>query len=205
MSAVLAAVVMLTPTVKTDWVSVTPTTPRPSTGRKSLRSRRLSGSTRSRSKSRSIPAKVNRTAANRIGGTFSTTCFTATKLVPKKKTVSRSEASTHNEARRFPGVTLADEVCVRVELLYVGADQARAALEVPKVHDLVRRVHVAVGTRDQPRRYTGPAEMDGVGVRPRRARVGLQGVGYPLPLGGGNEAVRNDRAQDGGPGDHGPA
>src|SRR5918997_2201231 len=162
MSAVLAAVVMLTPIVKTDWVSVTPTKPRPSTRRKSPRSRRLSGSTRRRSSQSNTPAKVNRTAANRIGGTLSTTCLTATKLVPKKKTVSRSEVSTHSEVRRFSGVTLADEGSVRVELLYVGGDQARAVLEVPQLHDLVRRVHVAVGARDQPRRYPGAAEVDGV-------------------------------------------
>src|ERR671915_273773 len=123
MSAVLAAVVMLTPIVKTDWVSVTPTKPSPSIGRRSLRKSLLSGSTRRRSSQSSTPAKVNRTAANRIGGTLSTTCLTATKLVPKTKTVSRSEVSTHSDARRFSGVTLADEVSVRVELLYVGGDQ----------------------------------------------------------------------------------
>src|SRR5918911_1701435 len=139
MSAVLAAVVMLTPTVKTDWVSVTPTTPRPSTGTKSSRRRWLSGSTRRRSTQSSTPAEVNRTAANRIGGTLSTTCLTATKLVPKKKTVSRSEASTHRDARRLSGATLADEVGVRVEPTYVDGDQTRAVLEVLQLHDLVWR------------------------------------------------------------------
>src|SRR3712207_6815419 len=117
MSAVLAAVVKLTPTVKTDWVSVTPTTASPNIGRRSLRSSLLCGSTRRRSSQSTTPAEVNRTAANRIGGTLSTTCLTATKLVPKKKTVSRSEVSTHREeARRFSGLTLAHEVGVRVEL-----------------------------------------------------------------------------------------
>src|SRR5918997_2473794 len=140
MSAVLAAVVRLTPTVKTDWVSVTPTTPSPSIGRRSSRRSLLCGSTRRRSSQSSTPAEVNRTAANRIGGTLSTTCLTATKLVPKKKTVSRSEVSTHSVARCFSGVTLTDEVRIPVEGLYVGGDQARAVLEVLQLHHLVRRV-----------------------------------------------------------------
>jgi hypothetical protein len=42
----------------------------------------------------SSPASVKRAAANGIGGTLSTTYLTAVKLVPKKKTVSSSEAST---------------------------------------------------------------------------------------------------------------
>src|SRR5215211_6038594 len=201
MSAVLSAVVRLTPTVKTDWVSVTPTTPRPSTGRKSLRSKRLSGSTRRRSSQSNIPANVKRTAANRIGGTLSTTCLTATKLVPKKKTVRSSEVSTHSEARRFS--TLANEVRILVEGLHVGGDQARAVLQVLQVHDLVRRVHVAIGARDEPRRYPGPGEVDGVGVGSGRARVALQSVGDLLRLSGGDEAVGDGGAQDGGPGDHG--
>src|ERR687885_1610172 len=177
MIAVLAAVVMLTPTVKTDWVSVTPTTPRPSTLTKSSRRRRLSGSTRRRSTQSSTPAKVNRTAAKSIGGTLSTTCLTATKLVPKKNTVRISEASSQSEALRFSGVTLADEVRILVERLYVGGDYTRAVLQVLEVHDLVRRVHVAVGARDEPRRYPGPRELDGVGVGNPRSRVCLQGVG----------------------------
>src|ERR671915_1163906 len=114
MSAVLAAVVRLTPTVKTDWVSVTPTTPSPSTGRKSFRGSLLPGSIRRRITQSSTPADVKRTAAKRIGGTLSTTCLTATKLVPKKKTVSRSEVSTQSDARRLSGATLADEISVRV-------------------------------------------------------------------------------------------
>src|SRR5918999_5011500 len=122
---------MLTPTVKTDWVSVTPTTPMPSTGRMFSRLRRVSGSTRRRRNQSSIPARVKRTAAKRIGGTLSTTCLTATKLVPKKKTVRSSEVSTHSEARRFS--TLADEVRILVEGLYVGGDQARAVLQVIQV------------------------------------------------------------------------
>src|SRR5215212_47800 len=203
MSAVLAAVVRPTPTVKTDCVSVMPTTPRPSTGRKSLRSRRLSGSTRRRSSQSSSPAEVNRSAANRIGGTTSTTCLTATKLVPKKKTVRSSEVSTHSEARRFS--TLTDEVRILVEGLYVGGDQTRAVLQGLQVHDLVRRVHVAVGARDEPRRYPGPGEVDGVGVGSGRSRVALQGVGDLLRLGGCDEAVGDGWAQDGGAGDHGPA
>jgi hypothetical protein len=52
------------------------------------------------------------------------------KLVPKKKTVSRSEASTRGEARRRSFVTLADEVRVRAEPLGVDGDQTRAVLEV---------------------------------------------------------------------------
>src|SRR3712207_6406814 len=110
-------------------------------GRKSRRGRWPSGPERRAKGNSSSPARVKRVAANSSGGTLSTTSFTAVKLVPKKKAVSRSEASTSGEARRFFGVTLADEVDVRVELLYVGGDQARAVLQVPEVHDLVRRVH----------------------------------------------------------------
>jgi hypothetical protein len=44
---------------------------------------------------------VKRVAANSIGGTLSTTILTAVKLVPKKKTVSSSAASTAGESRRF--------------------------------------------------------------------------------------------------------
>src|ERR687893_3136143 len=134
MSAVLAAVVMLTPTVKTDWVSVTPTTLSPSIGRKSSRKSLLSGSTSRRSSQSNSPAKVNRITANRIGGTLSTTCLTATKLVPKKKTVRSSEVSTHSEARRFS--TLADEVRILVEGHHVSGDQARAVLQVIQVDGL---------------------------------------------------------------------
>src|ERR671932_1953265 len=184
MSAVLAAVVMLTPTVKTDWVSVTPTTPRPSTLTKSSRRRRLSGSTRRRSSQSSTPAKVNRTAAKSTGGTLSTTCLTATKLVPKKKTVRSSEASSHSEASRFSDVTLANEVRIVVERLYVGSYKTRAVLQVFEVHDLVRRLHVAIGARDETRRYPGPRELDRVGVGPPRARVRLEGIGDVCRLGG---------------------
>src|SRR5918997_1617966 len=205
MSAVLAAVVMLTPMVKTDWVSVTPTTPRPSTGRKFSRLRRVSGSTRRRRNQSSTPARVKRAAAKRIGGTLSTTCLTATKLVPKKTTVRSSEVSTRSEARRFSGVTLADEVRVSFERLEVGGDQARAVLQVLEVHDLVRRVHVAVGARDEPRRYPGAGELDRVGVRSGRARVGLKGVRDARPLGGGDQALRYDGAQVRGPLDDGTA
>ena len=74
--------------------------------------------------SSSRPASVKRVAANSIGGTLSTTSFTAVKLVPKKKTVSRSEASTRGEARRS-FVTLADEVCP-AEPLDVDGDQTRS-------------------------------------------------------------------------------
>src|SRR5215210_878471 len=137
MSAVFAAVVMLTPMVKTDWVSVTPTTPSPSTGMKSSRRRRLSGSTRRRSSQSSTPAKVNRTAAKSIGGTLSTTCLTATKLVPKKKTVRSSETSSQSEALRLSGVTLADEVRILAERLYVCGDQTRTVRQVFEIHDLV--------------------------------------------------------------------
>src|SRR5215207_7282202 len=135
----------------------------------------------------------------RIGGTLSTTCLTATKLVPKKATVRSSEASTQGEARRFSGVTLADEVRVRVERLDVGGDQARAVLQVLEVHALVRRVHVAVGARDDTRRYPSTSGLDRVGVRPRRVRVGLQGVRDARFLGCGDQALRDDGAQVRGP------
>jgi hypothetical protein len=87
---------------------------------------------------------VKRVAAKRIGGTLSTTIFTAVKLVPKKKTVISSAASTPIEARRFgsPSVVkgslrLTDEVRLRVQGLYVGGDHAGAILDVFYVHDLV--------------------------------------------------------------------
>jgi hypothetical protein len=97
----LAAVVRLTPRVKTVWVNVMPTMPRPRTGRKSSRRSLLSlpkNGTKRRSRS---PARVKRVAAKSIGGTLSTTILTAVKLVPKKKTVSSSAASTVGESRRF--------------------------------------------------------------------------------------------------------
>jgi hypothetical protein len=129
--------------VKTVWVSVTPTTPRPSTGRKSPRRRRLSGSRKGTIKSKSQPASVKRVAAKRIGGTLSTTIFTAVKLVPKKTVIS-SAASTPIEARRFasPSVVkgslrLTDEVRLRAQGLYVGGDHAGAILDIFYVHDLV--------------------------------------------------------------------
>ena len=70
-------------------------------GRRSRRERRPSGPESSAMGNSSSPASVKRVAANNIGGTLSTTSFTAVKLVPKKKTVSRSEASTSAEAGRF--------------------------------------------------------------------------------------------------------
>jgi hypothetical protein len=88
-------------------------------GRRSLRERRFSGPERKTRGSSRSPASVKRVAAKSIGGTLSTTTFTAAKLVPKKKAVSRSETSTRGEARRLPFVTLADEVRVRAEALYV--------------------------------------------------------------------------------------
>src|SRR3712207_5162395 len=154
--------------VKTVWVRVTPTRPRPSMGSRSRRERRPSGPERRASGNSSNPASVKRVAAKRIGGTLSTTSFTAVKFVPKKKTVSRSETSTSGEARRFSGFTLADEVGACVQPFYVGGDQARAVLQVPEVHDLVRRVHVAVRRRDEPRGYPGAGEPYGVGIGPRR-------------------------------------
>src|SRR5215211_3102672 len=199
MSAVFAAVVMLTPMVKTDWVSVTPTTPSPSTGMKSSRRRRLSGSTRRRSSQSSTPAKVNRTAAKSTGGTLSTTCLTATKLVPKKKTARSSEVSSQSEALRFSGDTLADEVRILLKRLYVGGDQTRAALEVLEVDCLVGRVHVAVGARDEPRRNARASELDRVSVRPRRAGVGLEGISDARLLRGGDQTIRDDGAQVRGP------
>src|SRR5215210_5361208 len=173
--------------------------PRPSMGRRSRRERRPSGPESSARGNSSSPASVKRVAANRIGGTLSTTSFTAVKLVPKKKTVSSSEPSTRGEARRLSFVILADEVGVLVELLDVGGDQARAVLQVPKVHGLVGGVHVTVGRRDQPRSDAGAGELDGVSVGPRRARVGLQGVGDVRLLRGGDEAVGDDGREVGGP------
>jgi hypothetical protein len=65
-------------------------------------------------------------------------------LVPKKKTVISSAASTPIEARRFgsPSVVkgslrLTDEVRLRAQGLYVGGDHAGAILDVFYVHDLV--------------------------------------------------------------------
>src|SRR5215211_2318301 len=138
--------------VKTVWVSVTPTTPRPSTARKSSRRKRLPGSRKGTNKSKRQPARVKRVAAKRIGGTLSTTILTAVKLVPKKKTVNSSAASTPIEARRFGSSSvvkgnsrLTDQARLRAEGLYVGGDHTRAALDIFYIHDLVGRVHVAVG------------------------------------------------------------
>src|SRR5687768_13683948 len=185
--------------VKTVWVSVTPTTPRPSTARKSSRRRRLPGSRKGTNKSKRQPARVKRVAAKRIGGTLSTTIFTAVKLVPKKKTVNSSAASTPIEARRFVSssvvngsLRLTDEVRLRAKGLYVGRDNTGAVLDVFYVHDLVGRVHVAVGARDESRRDPGPGELYGVCVGPRRARVGLQRVGDILALSRRDEAFRDD-------------
>src|SRR5215216_5053042 len=141
-------------------------------GRMSRRERRPS-SDRSARGNRSSPASVKRVAAKSIGGTLSTTSFTAVKLVPKKNTVSRSEVSTRGEACRFSFVTLAEEVRVRAESLDVDGDQTRAVLKVAELDHLVRRVHVAVGRRDEPRGDAGAGELDRVCVSPRRARVGL--------------------------------
>jgi hypothetical protein len=130
--------------VKTVWVSVTPTTPRPSTARKSSRRRRLPGSRKGTNKSKRQPARVKRVAAKRIGGTLSTTIFTAVKLVPKKTTVNSSATSTPIEARRFGSssvvkgsLRLTDEVRLRAQGLYVGGDHTGAVLDVFYVHDLV--------------------------------------------------------------------
>src|SRR5919112_2229424 len=181
--------------VKTVWVSVTPTTPRPSTARKSSRRRRLPGSRKGTNKSKSQPAMVKRVAAKRIGGTLSTTIFTAVKLVPKKKTVNSSAASTPVEARRFGSSSVVkgslrstDEVRLRTEGLYVGGDHSGAVLDVFYVHDLVGRVHVAIGTRDETSRDPGPREVYGVRVCSRRARVGLQRVGDVLAFRRSDEA-----------------
>src|SRR5215212_6376733 len=168
-------------------------------GRRSRRERRPCSPESSARGSSSRPASVKRVAANSIGGTLSTTSFTAVKLVPKKKTVSRSEASTRGEPRRFSFVTLADEVRVRTKSLDVDGDQTRAVLKIVELHHLVRRVHVAVGRRDEPRGDAGAGELDRVCVRPRRARVGLQRVGDPRLLGCGDEGVGDYRTQVGGP------
>src|SRR5215212_2419595 len=178
---------------------VTPTRPRPSMGRRSRLERRPLGPESSARGNNSSPASVKRLAANSMGGTSSTTSFTAVKLVPKKKTVSSSEPSTSPELCLFSFVNLADEVGVPVELLHVGEDQTRAVLQVPEVHDLIRGVHVTVGRRDEPRGDAGAGELDGVGVRPRRARVGLQGVGDLRLLRSGDETVGDYRAQVGSP------
>src|SRR5918994_1003760 len=123
--------------VKTVWVSVTPTTPRPSTTRKSSRRRRLPGSRKGTKRSRRQPAGEKRVAANRIGGTLSPTIFTAVKLVPKKKTVNSNAASTPIEARRFGSssvvkgsLRLTDEVRLRAQGLYIGGDHTGAVLDV---------------------------------------------------------------------------
>ncbi len=71
----------------------------------SRRARRPPGPERSASGNSSSPASVKRVAANRMGGTLSTTYLTAVKLVPKKKTVKSSETSTRGAARRFSAVT----------------------------------------------------------------------------------------------------
>src|SRR5215208_6592300 len=95
--------------VKTVWVSVTPTTPRPSTRRKSSRRKRLPGSVKRISKSNRRPASVKRVAANRIGGT--------------------------RPALRFPfagqrGPRLTYQVRLGAEGLYVSGDRAGAVLDV---------------------------------------------------------------------------
>src|ERR671912_471135 len=185
--------------VKTVWVNVTPTTPRPSTARKSPRRRRLPGSRKGTKRSKRSPARVKRVAAKRIGGTLSTTIFTAVKFVPKKKTVNSSAASTPIEARRFGSSSVVkrtggstDEVRLRAEGLYVGGDHTGAVLDVFYVDDLVGRVHVAVRARDESRRDSGPRELNGVGVGPCRARVGLQRVGDVLSLSRRDQALRDD-------------
>ncbi len=94
-----AAVVRLTPTVKTDCVTVIPTIPRPNIGNISARESRLSGSNRRRTSHISNPATVKRTAANSNGGTGPTAYFTATKLVPKKNAVRSRENSAKSTAR----------------------------------------------------------------------------------------------------------
>src|SRR5829696_2649016 len=123
--------------VKTVWVIVTPATPRPNTAKKSSRRRRLPGSVKRISKSSRRPARVKRVAAKRIGGTLSTTILTAVKLVPKKKTVNSSAASTAVEARRFGSSLVVkgeagstDQVRLRAEGLYVGGDHTRAVLDI---------------------------------------------------------------------------
>src|SRR5688572_2357884 len=161
--------------VKTVWVSVTPTTPRPSTGRKSSRRRRLPGSRKRTNKSKRQPARVKRVAAKRIGGTVSTTIFTAVKLVPKKTTVNRSAASIPTEARRFGSSSvvkrsprLTDQVRLRAKGFDVGGDHTGAVLDVFHVHDLVGRVHVTVGAGDDSRRDSGPRELYGIRIGSRR-------------------------------------
>ena len=97
---------------------------------------RLCGSRMRRISHRILPATVKRTAAKRSGGTKSTTYLTATKLVPKKKTVISSETSTQIEARlrssfdRHYLPALADEVGALVEVSYVGGDEAGTVFEV---------------------------------------------------------------------------
>src|SRR5215210_684330 len=157
-----------TPTEKNDCVRVMPTAPRPSNQSASLRPGRSPPSTRRRTSRSSSPAREKRAAAKSRGGTLSTTSLTATKLVPKKKTVSSNESSTSAEARRPPSgpsrVSLADEVGALLQHFEVGGDQTRAAREVLEGHDLVRRVHVAVGRGDEPGGDAGPRELYGVGV-----------------------------------------
>src|SRR5918997_5048580 len=71
-----------------------------------------------------------------------------------------------------PRLFLADKVRVLLQALYVGGDEPGAVRQVFERHDLIRRVHVAVGYRDEPRGYSLPLELYGVRVRAGGARVG---------------------------------
>jgi hypothetical protein len=98
----LAAVVRPTPIVKTVWVRVMPTTPRPSTGRMSVLLSLVPGSAKREITNSKSPARVKRAAAKSTGGTSATTSLTAVKFVPKKKTVRSRDASTSAGLRRPP-------------------------------------------------------------------------------------------------------
>src|SRR5215212_8187565 len=71
-----------------------------------------------------------------------------------------------------PRLFLADKVRVLLQALYVGGDESGAVRQVFESHDLVGRVHVAVGHRDKPRGYSLSLELYGVRIRAGGARVG---------------------------------
>src|SRR4028118_2388821 len=79
-----------------------PTKPRPSTGRRSSLLSLVPGSAKRDITNSKAPARVKRAAAKSTGGTSATTSLTATKFVPKKKTVSSSDDSTSAVLRGAP-------------------------------------------------------------------------------------------------------
>src|SRR5919112_712282 len=113
MRAVSEAVVMLTPRVKEMSFIPTPTSPTPAIESRSFRptSRpRPSENATSRSKS---PAMRNRIATNGSGGTSRTASFTATGLVPRKRTARSRETSVSTAALLLSSVTISDSTLRR--------------------------------------------------------------------------------------------